>query len=49
VPWPLQTATADIEANSMTTPLNLPLQGSPTLLSFSKLLDVLVWCSEHVA
>lgn len=49
VPWPLQDATAEIEINSMTGPLNLTLAAQPKLLNFSKFLDVLVWWPERVA
>lgn len=47
VPWPLQPATAEIEKNTMTLPLNVALEGKP-LLHFSRFLDVLVWSPERV-
>ena len=46
-PWPLQPATAEIEKNTMTVPLNVALEGKP-LLHFSRFLDVLVWSPERV-
>ena len=46
VPWPLQPATAEIEKNTMTAPLNVALEGKP-LLHFSRFLDVLVWPPER--
>ena len=49
VPWPLQAANAEIEANTMTAPLGLTLPHSPTLIHFSKFIDVLIWWPQHVA
>jgi hypothetical protein len=40
--WPLQPAEAQIEANSMTAPLGLVLEGPP-LLHFARRLDVRFW------
>lgn len=48
LPWPLQPATAEIEKNTMTAPLNLTLLGKP-LLHFARFLDVLVWPPEPVS
>jgi uncharacterized protein YqjF (DUF2071 family) len=41
-PWPLQPARAEIEINTMTAPLGIPLEGAP-LLHFSKRQDVVAW------
>ncbi len=43
VPWPLQTATAEIECNSMTAPLGITLPASPPLLHFSRG-SLTCWC-----
>lgn len=48
IPVPLQTAAADIQANSMTEPLSIGLAPAPDWLHFSKFLDVLVWLPERV-
>ncbi len=42
-PWPLQTAEASIELNTMVTPLGLELPGIPPLLHFARRLDVVAW------
>jgi hypothetical protein len=47
-PWPLQSASATIDANTMTATLGMQLDGPPPLLHFSKFLDVLVWWPERV-
>ena len=41
-PWPLQPAWAEIEANTMTAPLGIELEGEP-LLHFSARQDTLIW------
>lgn len=41
-PWPLQTASAEISLNTMTSPWNISLQGAP-LLHFSKTITVKIW------
>jgi uncharacterized protein YqjF (DUF2071 family) len=46
-PWPLQSATADFETNSMTAGLGLELAGDP-LLHYSALQDVVLWSIEPV-
>jgi uncharacterized protein YqjF (DUF2071 family) len=46
-PWPLQPATAHIEANSMGRPLGLDLSGPP-LLHYSRRQDTLIWSPEPV-
>ena len=43
VPWPLQTAQAQIELNTMTKLLDLELKGEPTSLLWSSRLDVTSW------
>jgi uncharacterized protein YqjF (DUF2071 family) len=42
-PWPLQPAEAEIEANTMTTPLELRLPNVAPLLHFAKRLEVRIW------
>lgn len=49
LPWPLQSAVAEIATNTMTTNLPLMLSGPPPLLHFSKFLDVLVWWPQRVS
>jgi uncharacterized protein YqjF (DUF2071 family) len=46
-PWPLQPATARIEANSMGRPVGLELAGPP-LLHYSRRQDTLIWSPEPV-
>lgn len=46
-PWPLHTAEAEVERNSMTNDLALPLRDTP-LLHFAKRLDVVAWPLELV-
>lgn len=46
-PWPLQSAQAEIAANTMTASLGVPLEGKP-VLHFAGELDVLVWWPEWV-
>lgn len=43
LPWPLQTASAEITENTMGDAQGLPLRGPPALLHFSRRLDVVVW------
>jgi uncharacterized protein YqjF (DUF2071 family) len=47
LPWPLQSASAEIETNSMAEPIRIPLMGQPPLLHFSKFMDVLTWLPEQ--
>jgi len=47
-PWPLQPAEAEIEANSMTTQLELHLPDVQPLLHFSKRQDVRIWTKRAV-
>jgi uncharacterized protein YqjF (DUF2071 family) len=48
LPWPLQTAEARIEANTMFDFHRLPVHGPPALLHFSRQLDVVFWKGERV-
>lgn len=47
-PWPLQGATAEIEANTMTRWLGVDLPAIPPLLHFSRRQDVRVWRLSRV-
>lgn len=42
-PWPLQKAEAEIEVNTMATPLGLKLRHTQPVLFFARKIDVLVW------
>ena len=42
-PWPLQSAQADIQANTMTLPYGLPLPDRPPLLHFARSLKTFEW------
>lgn len=46
-PWPLQRASATIDENTIGDAQGLPLEGPPTLLHFSRRLDVVVWPIER--
>ena len=46
-PWPLQPAQAEIDVNTMTDGLGIPLKGEP-LLHFAKRQDVVAWWSHRV-
>jgi uncharacterized protein YqjF (DUF2071 family) len=46
--WPLQPAEAVIEANTLTAPFGIELPKGPTLLHFSRKLDVVMWMPERV-
>jgi uncharacterized protein YqjF (DUF2071 family) len=48
LPWPIQQAKAEIQLNTLASPLGLELKGAP-LLHFSKFLDVLVWWPERAS
>jgi len=48
VPWPLQDAEAEIEANTMAAAAGITLPDVPPLLHFSRKLDVLVWPLRRV-
>jgi uncharacterized protein YqjF (DUF2071 family) len=47
-PWPLQRATAEIEANGLLEPHGLSVEGPPALLHFARRLDVVVWPLEKI-
>lgn len=47
--WPLQHAAAEIEQTDLHLPFNLPIQGPPETLHFSKHLDVIVWSPQQIA
>jgi uncharacterized protein len=49
VPWPLQTAEASIERNTMLEFHAMAVQGPPALLHFARRVDVVVWGGERVA
>lgn len=42
-PWPLQRATAELTACTMSAPIAVPLSGPPPLLHFARRLEVVVW------
>jgi uncharacterized protein YqjF (DUF2071 family) len=48
-PWPLQAARADIERNTMTTPLGITLPDTEPVLHFARRMDVVVYPPERVA
>ena len=48
-PWPLQKAEADFHTNQLADPHGIPLNGPPTLLHFSKKLDVITWMPEKIS
>jgi uncharacterized protein YqjF (DUF2071 family) len=47
LPWPLQDAEGDIEANTMTEAAGIELPPSKPLLHFSRTLEVLIWWPER--
>ncbi|MBO8170902.1 MAG: DUF2071 domain-containing protein [Bacillaceae bacterium] len=47
-PWPLQTAEAEIKANSMLQPVGVDLPGQSPLCHYSEKIDVRVWPLEKV-
>lgn len=48
-PWPLQSAVADLERNTLLATHGIAVQGPPPLLHFSRRLDVIVWNAERAA
>jgi uncharacterized protein YqjF (DUF2071 family) len=48
-PWPLQSAEATIEHNTMFDLHGIAVQGPPPLLHFAKQVDVIVWDGERAA
>ena len=49
VPWPLQKAEAEIELNTLSGPHGFSLDGEPTLLHFSRRIDVAIWPYAEVS
>ena len=49
VPWPLQTASANIQQNTMTKDLNIDLKGDPISLLWASRLEVKSWWLEKVS
>ena len=49
LPWPLQEARAEIERNDLLTPHGVSVEGPPTLVHFSRRIDVVVWSPEKIA
>jgi uncharacterized protein YqjF (DUF2071 family) len=49
VPWPLQSASATIEHNTMFEFHGVAVKGEPALLHFARQLDVVLWGAERVA
>jgi uncharacterized protein YqjF (DUF2071 family) len=47
-PWPLQTARADIDENTMGDAQGITLTGPPPLLHFARRLDVVNWLPQRV-
>lgn len=48
LPWPLQRADAEIEANTIGAAAGIPLSGSPEAVSFARELKVLIWPIERL-
>jgi len=48
VPWPLQPAELEVEANEVGPPQGLPISGPPALLHFARRLEVVIWPFERV-
>jgi uncharacterized protein YqjF (DUF2071 family) len=48
VPWPLQQAELEIEANSMAIAAGITLPSHPPRLAYAERLDVAVWAPERV-
>jgi len=46
-PWPIQPAEAEVDTNSIATPLGIRLTGAP-LLHFTRRLDVVAWAPERL-
>jgi uncharacterized protein YqjF (DUF2071 family) len=47
-PWPLQTAEAEFQVNTLTEPLGLDLPDVPPVLHFARRLDIYAWTLEPV-
>jgi len=48
LPWSLEPATAEIQHNTMTKTLGIALPSAPSLMHFSRALNVLVWAPERL-
>ena len=48
-PWPLQSAAASIERNTLLESHGIVVREPPTLLHFARRLDVVVWNAERAA
>ena len=48
-PWPLQSAVADIERNTLFAAHGISIQAAPSLLHFARRLDVVVWNAQRAA
>jgi hypothetical protein len=48
LPWPLQTASCNIEENTMAAAAGITLPPQPSLMHFSRQLKVLVWAPERL-
>jgi uncharacterized protein YqjF (DUF2071 family) len=48
-PWPLQSASAEIETSELLEPHGLHVEGPPALLHFARRLDVVVWPLQRVS
>lgn len=48
-PWPLQSATAEIERNTLFDSHGITVREPPALLHFARRLDVIVWSAERAA
>lgn len=48
-PWPLQSAEAELERNTIFASHGVSVEGPPALLHFARQLDVVVWNAERVA
>lgn len=48
-PWPLQSASVDIERNTLLRTHGIRVEGPPALLHFARRLDVVIWRAEHAA
>jgi uncharacterized protein YqjF (DUF2071 family) len=49
LPWPLQPATAEVDAAELLSGHGLTVTGPPALLHFARRVDVLTWAPERVA
>jgi uncharacterized protein YqjF (DUF2071 family) len=47
-PWPLQEATLEVEENTAGTAQGIALDGRPSLVHFSRRIDVITWTPERI-